>query len=111
MISRLTRCLAPDRHEDRVWTELAAAGASLIDAEPPGLVARRAHDSPVRGTAAPDHDRLAPELRAIALLDGREERVEISVQDHAAGHAPIIRPTSAGVAPAWRSRTPGRHAG
>jgi hypothetical protein len=45
------------------------------DAERLGLVARGEHDS-----AADDHG-LPAQARVVALLDGREERVEVGVQD------------------------------
>ena len=48
-------------------------------AERPGLVARGHHD------AAAHDDRPAPEPRVVALLDRREERVEVGVEDRGDG--------------------------
>jgi hypothetical protein len=44
------------------------------------------HDA-TTGRVATDDDRSTAQFRAIPLLDGREERVEIDVQDRALGHA------------------------
>ena len=67
----------PGRHDDRVGAQrprlTAAHGAP--HAAGPGLVAR-GHDDP----AADDH-RLAPQRGVVALLDRREERVEVGVED------------------------------
>ena len=46
------------------------------------LVARGAHDAALRpGPPPPTIDRLAAQLGPVALLDGREERVEVDVED------------------------------
>jgi hypothetical protein len=58
--------------------------------EHPGLVRRGRHDAPL--AHAPDHDRLAPQRRLVALLDRREERVEVEVQHRRLGsHEAILR--------------------
>ncbi len=65
------------RHHDRVGTQ--GQGLPAVHRAPhaagPGLVAGRHHD------AAPDDDRPAPQLRVVALLDRREEGVEVGMQD------------------------------
>jgi hypothetical protein len=72
-----------------------AEGHRGVDAESARLVARGADDAAIAGPAPTDDDRLAEELRAIALLDRREERVEIDVQDGPLVHRAIIaRPAS-----------------
>ena len=58
-----------------------AQGHRRMNAEHPGLIARRADDATIVRPAAADDDRLAPQLRVIALLDRGEERVEIDVED------------------------------
>ena len=63
-----------------------------VDPEPPRLVAGRRHDAALVGPAAPDDDRPAAQLRVVALLDGREERVEVDVEDRPVGHARYHRP-------------------
>ena len=61
-----------------------------MDAEGARLVAGRADDAAfVRATAAHD-DRLAAQLRAIALFDRREERVEVDMEDRPDLHRPIV---------------------
>ncbi len=69
--------LHPWRHDGRVRAE--AAGRSRAHGRPHpirlGLVTRREHD-----TGADDH-RPATEARVVPLLDRREERVEIRMQD------------------------------
>ena len=64
-----------------------------MDPEDPGLVARRRDDAPgVLAAAAPDDHRPAAQLRPVALFDGREEGIEIDVQDRSRGHARYHRP-------------------
>ena len=64
-----------------------------MDPEDASLVARRRDDTArVLATATTDHDRAAAELRAIALLDGGEEGIEIDVEDRSDGHARYHRP-------------------
>jgi hypothetical protein len=41
-------------------------------------------------TASTDDDRPAPQLRPIALLDRREEGVQVDVEDRPRVHRPII---------------------
>ena len=62
-------------HSRRAW-RAAHRGAHAVGL---GLVAGRQHDA-----AADDH-RPAPQLRVVALLDRRVERVEVGVQDALAG--------------------------
>jgi len=50
-----------------------------VHPERPGFVRRRRDHAP--STDAADDDRLAPQRRLVALLDGREERVEVQVED------------------------------
>ena len=65
------------RDDDRVRAELAglAPAHGAAHAEGPGFVAR-GHDD-----AAAHDDRAAAQARIVALLDRREERVEVGVQD------------------------------
>ena len=56
-----------------------------VDAERARLVARRADDAALVRPAAADDDRLAAQLRPVALLDRREERVEVDVEDRPRG--------------------------
>src|SRR5664280_392917 len=79
------------RQEDAVRAERGGGSQRHrgVDTEAPRLVARGAHDAARAGVAAHDHGP-ATELRAVALLDGREERVEVHVEDRRAGHAPIM---------------------
>src|ERR1035437_5731059 len=62
-----------------------------MDAELASLVAAGADDATGMRVAA-DDDRLAAQLRVVALLDRREERVEIHMNDAeaAAGHRQIM---------------------
>ena len=72
-------------------------GHRRADAEDPRLVGRGADDAAIVGPAAADDDRLAAQLGPVALLDGREERVEIDVEDRPERrdrHPPIIAPPS-----------------
>ena len=92
--------LAPvDGEEDGVGT--APAGLAQrhrrVDAEAARLVAGGRHDAAlVRPAPAHDH-RLAAQLGAIALLDRREERVEVDVEDGPGLHRRhIIAPPSPG---------------
>src|SRR2546423_14674371 len=73
-----------------------------MDSEGACLVTGRAHHAAVVGSATTHDDRLAAELRMVALLDGGEERVEVDVEDRALGHAAIIAPP-----PDQPSATPG----
>ena len=74
---------AVDRQEDPMRAERAGGPQRhrRVDAEDPRLVARGAHDAALVGPAATDDHGLAAELGPIALLDGREERVEVDVED------------------------------
>ena len=74
---------AVDRQEEPVRAEPARGPQRHrgVDAELARLVARGADDAPLVRTAAADDDRLAAQLRAVALLDRGEERVEVDVQD------------------------------
>jgi hypothetical protein len=79
--------LEPRPHNDGVRTasEGLAHRHRRVHAEPAHLVAGRGNDAtPAR--AADDH-RLAGQLRIVELLDSREERVHVHVQDRAVrGH-------------------------
>jgi hypothetical protein len=66
-----------------------------VNPEHARLIARGADDASIVGSAAADDHRLAAELRSIALLDGREERVQIDVEDGSRrrlGHLSIFAP-------------------
>ena len=82
------RALAVARHvgpdEDRARAAPVGLGRAhrRADAEAPRLVARGGHDAAAARIAA-DHERLAPQLGPVELLDGGEERVEVEVRDHA----------------------------
>ena len=65
-----------------------------VDAEHPRLVRRRRDDATLVRAAAADDDRPAAQLRPIPLLDGREERVEVDVEDDALAHAQDSRPVN-----------------
>ena len=84
---RLLVAPAVDRQEHavRAAPDRLAQRHRRVDAEPARLVARRRHD-PAAARVAADDDRLAAQLRAVALLDGREERVEVDVEDRPLGH-------------------------
>ena len=88
--------LAPvDGHEHPVRAQRTGGpqGHRGAHAEAAGLVGGRADDAAVVGSAATDDDRPAPKLGPVPLLDGREERVEIDVEDGRAGHGgAILRP-------------------
>ena len=74
---------AVHRHEDAVRAEPPRRpdGHRGVDPELPRLVRGRAHDPAVVRPAHPDRDRPAAQLRVVALLDRREERVEVDVED------------------------------
>ena len=76
-LARLRVRRHPRRDDDGVRTETPGAGAAHrgADAEGLRLVARGEHDA-----AADDH-RPAAQTRIVALLDGREEGVQVGVQD------------------------------
>ena len=79
--------------EDPVGTEPPRLEARhrRVHAEDARLVARRRHHA-ARPRPADDH-RLAAQLRPVALLDRRVERVHVGVQDDAGeGHAPSVVP-------------------
>ena len=82
--SLLTLAVLPavDRHEDRLRAQRERLGAGHRRADPEGarLVAGGDHHAPAAGTAA-HHHRLAAKRGIVALLDRREERVQIDVQD------------------------------
>ena len=82
------------RHEDAVGAEPSSRpdGHRRVDAELPCLVRGGAHDAAVARPAHADDHRSADELRVIPLLDGREEGVEVDVQDRPIGHAVDCRP-------------------
>ena len=87
--------LAPvDRQEDAVRAERAAVRSGIAEWTPnaPRLVGRGADDAAGRRPAAADDHGLAAELRAVALLDRGEERIEIDVEDRRHRHAAIIAP-------------------
>ncbi|MEA2620112.1 MAG: hypothetical protein QOC97_885 [Chloroflexota bacterium] len=64
-----------------------------MDPEDPGLVARGRDDTPRILAATPaDDDRPTPELGPVALLDRREEGIEVDVQDRSRGHRRYHRP-------------------
>ena len=70
------------RNDDRMRAEsprlaLAHRGLHAVGLR---LVARREHD------AAPDEHGLPAQLRVVALLDRREERIEVCVQDRRGAH-------------------------
>ena len=77
----LAVALEPRRHDDRLRAapERLAHRHCGVHAEAAHLVARGRDDAAPAG-AADDH-RLAGELRPVALLDGRVERVHVHVQD------------------------------
>ena len=92
--SRLTRWyLAPSTGRKMPFGQSCSAVAQRhgrMHAELAGLVAAGADDAArvlVRARVAADDHRLAAQLRAVALLHGREERVEIDVDDVEAGMA------------------------
>ncbi len=70
--------LEPGRHHDRLRAQLAGLTSAHRRAHPVRLrlVAGREHD------AGADDDRAAAQVRVIALLDRRVERVQVGVQDH-----------------------------
>ena len=72
------------REERRLRARLAGAGHRhrRVHAERACLVAGGADDAPVPEAA--DDDRLAAQRRVVELLDRREERVEVDVQDRSA---------------------------
>ena len=76
-----------DRQEDAVRAERRGGPERHrgMDPEPARLVARGAHHAP-GGRVAADDDGPAPELRPVALLDRREERVEVDVEDGGWAH-------------------------
>ena len=76
-LARLGVGLHPRPYDDGVRAEPQGAPPAHRgpDSERLRFVARREHDP-----AADDH-RTPPESRVVALLDGREERVEVGVQD------------------------------
>ena len=71
------------RDDDRVGTPSLRDGHRLrgVTSEAPRLVRRRC-DHAARAVAA-DQDRLPAQLGTVALLDGREERVHVDMQDAA----------------------------
>ncbi len=82
------------RHPDRAGTEAERAAHRHGGACPEHarLVRRRRDDAAILGAAADEHG-LAAQLRVVELLDGREEGVEIGVQNRA-GHARMIPPVT-----------------
>ena len=74
---------AVDGQEDALRAERAGRSQRhrRADAEGARLVGRRADHAAIGRAATADDDRPAAQLRAIALLDGGEEGVEIDVQD------------------------------
>jgi len=76
-----------------------------MDAELARLVAAGAHDAAGLRIAA-DDDRLVAEFRAVALFDGREERIEVDVDDGqaAGGHGP----NDGAARNTWRGAVAGR---
>ena len=88
------RCTgAVDRQEEPSGQRRRPSRSDIarMDPEPPRLVARGRDDASSPGRPA-DDDRPAAQLRAVALLDGREERVEVDVEDRPVGHARYHRP-------------------
>ncbi len=85
---------AVDGHEHRLRAQRGGRTQRhrRVNAVRPGLVRRRRHDPAVAGTPAPDHDRTAAELGVVALLDRREEGVEVDVEDRSLGHRSYHRP-------------------
>jgi hypothetical protein len=83
----LAIALEARRHDDclRAAPERLAHGHRGMHAEATNLVAR-GRDHAASARAADDH-RLSGELRPVALLHGRIERVHVHVQDRAAGLA------------------------
>src|SRR5688572_18890838 len=64
-----------------------------MDAEDAGLVARGGYDpTRVLATRTADNHREPAQLRAVALLDGGEEGIEVDVEDGSRGHARYHRP-------------------
>ena len=112
MTSRLDGLvLAPvDRQEHALRAEAAGRPQRhrRVDAERARLVRRRRDDAALVGSAAADDDRASAQLRPVALLDGREERVEVDVEDYPLAHARDSRPP-----PRQRCATPvhGTHPG
>ncbi len=84
-----------DREEGAAGAERrgGAEGHRRVDAEGAGLVAGGRDDAAGMRIAAHDHGPAA-QLGPVALLDRREERVEVDVEDRGAGsHPPIIAAT------------------
>ena len=85
---------AVDRHEDGVRAERRGRAQRHrgAHAEAARLVRGGADDTAIVRPAAADDDGPAAQLGSVALLDGREERVEIDVQDGRAAHAAYLAP-------------------
>ena len=80
---------APVHGQEHALGAQAAGGPERhrgMHPERAGLVAGRGDDAPLVGSAAADDDRPAAKLGPVALLDRREERVEVHVQDGPAAH-------------------------
>ena len=92
--ARLLVAAPVDRDEDavRAAADRLAQRHRRVDAELARLVARRRDDAAARPDRRPDDDRPAAQLGAVALLDGREERVEVDVEDRPVGHGRYHRP-------------------
>ena len=90
MTSRLTRWyLRPSTGRKTPCGQRASAvrrGIAEWTPNAPRLVGRRADDSARRRRPAADDHRLAAQLRPVALLDRREERIEVDVEDRRLGH-------------------------
>ena len=74
--------LHPHGQEDAVRAEPTGRDDrhGAMDAKGAGLIRRRRDDATALHAAA-DDDRLAPQLRPVALLDGRVEGVHVGMQD------------------------------
>ena len=102
--------LAPvDRQEHALRAQAARRPQRhrRVDAELAGLVRRRGHDAALVRPAAADDHRPAAQLRPVALLDRREERVEVDVEDRALAHARDSRPVRPGNLPGGRAKLSG----
>ena len=82
LLARRRVGLEARRDDDHVRTQLPRLPSRHrgLDAEGLRLVARGQHDPP------PDDDRTALQTRIVALLDRREERVEVRVEDVRLAH-------------------------
>ena len=90
--ARYLREVRADDHQVRAQPHRARHRDGRLHAELPRLVARRRDDAATFGAAA-DGDRLAAQLGAVALFDGRVERVHVDVKDPAEHGREMTRPS------------------